>query len=351
MKLIEAAAACLVLLSGALGKPASLGLRSSKGPKDAVILAALAQEEEEHSKVLKQNKTSANQTTVKNGIAPELNPESDKKFFHADYPDDHRPAIHKMHFGHPYPEVEDDSHYDRDYVDDKNGDGGEWKAQSEYDRLKNLLAKEYRELQEALAKAQKEKEEADAARKAEAIAEKKANEEESERQIAAADENGNATRVKSLDEKIEDATKMVEQELADLEKCKAELATAKAALKSLLDEKELAEKKENEAERIEELEKHEEETAEETEAELEKRLAKEEADHAAALKVVAKEEQDVKDAEDKLAKAAKVLSKYRYNDPDEGTYSTMGGKKAGAAGMRLHAALLVLLAALAYLAW
>jgi len=321
MKLIEAAVASLVLLSaGILGKPVSqLGLRTTKGSKDSIV--------------------------------PELQPVSHDKFFKSDYPDDHRPDHYKLHFGHPYPEVEDDSHYDRDYVDDKNSDNGEWKAQMEYDRLKNLLAKEYRELQEALAKAAKEKEEADRARAAEALAEKKANEEETQAKIAGQDELGNATRVKTLEEQIEDATKIVEAEIADLEKCKSELALAKAKLKSLLDEKALAEAKENEAEKIQDLEKHEEATAEETEKELEKKLAEEEAEHAAALKVVAKEEQDVKDAEDALAKAAERLSKYRYNDPDEGTYSTKGGNpmKAGAVGM--HATLSMLLATSWAFAW
>merc|ERR1719386_260726 len=84
-------------------------------------------------------------------IKPELEPQSDKKFFGKDYPDDVRPKV-KNHFGHPYPKVQDDSRYDKDYVKDENDDGGYWKAQMEYDRLKAKVAKEKQQMQKALEK-------------------------------------------------------------------------------------------------------------------------------------------------------------------------------------------------------
>merc|ERR1719316_1159898 len=65
-------------------------------------------------------------------VDPELTPKSDKKFFGKDYPDDKRPTAND-HFSHPFPEVQDDHHYDKDYVKDKNDDGGAWHAQMSYD--------------------------------------------------------------------------------------------------------------------------------------------------------------------------------------------------------------------------
>merc|ERR1719207_158395 len=73
---------------------------------------------------------------AKQGITPELEPVSDEKFFKKDYPDDHRPGPYN-HFKYPYPEVQDSDHYDKDYVEDRNDDGGYWKAQMEYDNIRN----------------------------------------------------------------------------------------------------------------------------------------------------------------------------------------------------------------------
>merc|ERR1719261_297737 len=90
---------------------------------------------------------------VRSGVSPKLEPVSDKKFFGADYPDDHSPKS-KMHFGHPYPEVQDDDRYDRDYVTDKNDDGGHWEAQMEFDKYKNRLRTQKQDLKEAVEKEQ-----------------------------------------------------------------------------------------------------------------------------------------------------------------------------------------------------
>merc|ERR550537_502656 len=106
-------------------------------------------------------------------IEPDLEPKSDKKFFGKDYPDDVRPAV-IHHFSHPYPTVQDSDRYDKDYVKDENDDGGYWKAQMEYDRLKNKLAKEKKEMAKALAKETEEEKEFGAAQAAEEAAEKKA---------------------------------------------------------------------------------------------------------------------------------------------------------------------------------
>merc|ERR550537_1664168 len=107
-------------------------------------------------------------------IEPDLEPKSDKKFFGKDYPDDVRPAV-IHHFSHPYPTVQDSDRYDKDYVKDENDDGGYWKAQMEYDRLKNKLAKEKKEMAQAPEEAAEKKAEA---------AEKKEEAAENERQDA-----------------------------------------------------------------------------------------------------------------------------------------------------------------------
>merc|ERR1719316_2077309 len=92
------------------------------------------------------------------GIEPELTPESDNKFMKKDYPDDKRPKVINK-FGHPYPTIQDDTRYDKDYVKDENDDGGYWKTQMEYDRLKNLLSDQKGEHQAALERAKKEQSE------------------------------------------------------------------------------------------------------------------------------------------------------------------------------------------------
>merc|ERR1719490_357995 len=75
-------------------------------------------------------------------ISPKLDPESDKVFFDHDYPDNLRgKGKLKPEFGHPYPAVQDTNEFDRDYVKDENNDGGEWKAQMEYDLLRTKLSK------------------------------------------------------------------------------------------------------------------------------------------------------------------------------------------------------------------
>merc|ERR1719161_4540 len=76
---------------------------------------------------------------------------SDKKFFGppfpADYPDDKRPVSNKGILDkvkgpdQPYPALQSQADYDRDYVKDENSDTGAWQAQFEYDRLRRELQK------------------------------------------------------------------------------------------------------------------------------------------------------------------------------------------------------------------
>merc|ERR1719182_1032393 len=92
-------------------------------------------------------------------ISPSLQPESDKKFFNKDNPVDARPKVDVLHFKHPYPVVQDNEEFDDDFVKDENTDNGEWKAQTEYDRLRHKLAKLKKEAAEALEKKEEEKKE------------------------------------------------------------------------------------------------------------------------------------------------------------------------------------------------
>jgi len=85
-------------------------------------------------------------------ISPKLDPESDKVFFDHDYPDNLRgKGKLKPEFGHPYPAVQDTNEFDRDYVKDENNDGGEWKAQMEYDLLRTKLSKAQDDMEKAKA--------------------------------------------------------------------------------------------------------------------------------------------------------------------------------------------------------
>jgi len=92
-------------------------------------------------------------------IAPALDPVSDKKFFKKDYPGDVRPKADTLHFHHPYPVVQDTNDFDKDFVKDENSDNGEWKAQTEYDRLRIKVSGLKKKAAEALAKKLEEEKE------------------------------------------------------------------------------------------------------------------------------------------------------------------------------------------------
>merc|ERR1740130_2381510 len=121
-------------------------------------------------------------------ISPPLTDvKSDKKFFGppfpADYPEDSRPVPDKSILDklkspdQPYPALQSKDKFDSDYVKDENSDRGAWKAQFEYDYLRQKLAKEAADARNAGAGAGKEgkdvddaQKKADEARKAEAEA-------------------------------------------------------------------------------------------------------------------------------------------------------------------------------------
>merc|ERR1712083_946717 len=98
-------------------------------------------------------------------INPRLDPQSHDKFFGSDYPHDVSPSAQGLEFGHPYPAVMASDAFDKDYVKDENGDGGEWKAQFEYDTLRTKAQQEKADQEAAEEAAEAAQQVADAARK------------------------------------------------------------------------------------------------------------------------------------------------------------------------------------------
>merc|ERR1719482_2227234 len=82
-------------------------------------------------------------------ISPTLNPESANQFTQ-DFSGDKAPKVDVLHFNHPYPVVQDNEDFDRDFVKDENTDNGEWQAQTEYDRLRHKLLRLKKEAADAL---------------------------------------------------------------------------------------------------------------------------------------------------------------------------------------------------------
>eukprot|EP00448_Togula_jolla_P006829 CAMPEP_0170613038 /NCGR_PEP_ID=MMETSP0224-20130122/24053_1 /TAXON_ID=285029 /ORGANISM="Togula jolla, Strain CCCM 725" /LENGTH=341 /DNA_ID=CAMNT_0010938601 /DNA_START=65 /DNA_END=1090 /DNA_ORIENTATION=+ len=176
-------------------------------------------------------------------ITPELDPTSHKEFFNVDYPDDARPKMAEgQKFKFPYPLLQPDAHYDKDYVKDENDDGGEWKAQVDYDRLRTLIQKQKSDEEEAEKVVHTERKKLDEAKKEQAAAEEavhqakealekaqKAAEEAKKKDVAASGQVG-------------EAQGGVDKETRDLEGCKERLQKAKDELKRLTEEKEKREK-------------------------------------------------------------------------------------------------------------
>lgn len=273
----------------------------------------------EHSQFLQHHNDKAKQ-----GIVPELDPISDTKFFKKDYPDDYRPGPYN-HFGYPYPTVQDSDRYDKDYVKDENDDGGYWKAQMDYDAIRNKLTKEKEQLAKALAKEQEEEKELEKAKIAEQKAEAEAVAAEKAEDKAESDHAKSEADLEALKSDIDQSADHTDGEITDLEECKKQLAAAKAQLK-----KELADKAKREAEQ-KEREAHERGTEQDeidamkTEEQLEKELSEEEGEHADAKKAYEKEKADVKAAEDELEAAYRALKKLRHADPDGGVYEVHSG--------------------------
>jgi len=170
-----------------------------------------------------------------NRTNPELKPESDAKFFKKDYPDDLRPGVTKRFgFTHPYPAVQDSEDYARDFVKDENNDGGEWKAQMEYDNLRSKLQREYSDVIASEKNDAKEKHEFEEAQNANKKAEQEKAQAEQKAEAARKRARETADALKRFEDEIQDAINKVEAEIKDLEGCKEKLAVARQQLKELM---------------------------------------------------------------------------------------------------------------------
>lgn len=282
---------------------------------------------------------------VHSKITPPLEPVSDAKFMKADYPDDYRAHVYH-NFGYPYPVVQDHERYDDDYPTDENDDSGYWKAQLEYDALKNKVEKEKLQMDKAYLKEQEDRREMESVKAAEALAEKAAEKAEAEEKAADAAHDAANDKLKEAKEDVEKETGDTGGEITDLEECKKQLAAAKRKLKSLLEEKNGADGSLDAKAKAEAEAEAKEVAAEQNEAAFEGKVAEEDKEHDIALKTVEEETADVKKTEDALQKAAAKLRKYRkaVADKDGGVYPD---KKSSAHGT--GTGLLTLLAAVAAL--
>lgn len=212
----------------------------------------------------------------KGNISPELEPESDKKFFHKDYPFDKRPKADPFHFHHPYPAVQDSGDYDADYVKDENSDNGNWKAQETYDRLRTKLARQKRDLAKAFEKKKTEDQELEDAMEHEKQEEHKKDEaikrvDEVEKKHKQNAERGAAeSEVKPTEGKpaeaaspkkagdkdlpagsdvkgVDAATDETKHAVDRLEECKKQLAAARKQLRKLMNELDAAKEAQGDA--------------------------------------------------------------------------------------------------------
>jgi len=219
----------VMLLVGAAGNPLSdLGIREAS--KRVAALEAR----------LSELQVAADKNSLRGGsrIHPELEPVSDSKFYdghHADYPTDGRPPANvKDHFSFPFPIVQDSHDYDKDYVKDENGDGGEWKAQAYYDKLRMGIGAARAAADRAQEKMVEEKKELDHKIGQEKAAALEADEQQKLADKAAKEAAEAHEDVQEAEKVIDSSEKFVNKEVTDIEECKKQLAEAKAHLDKLL---------------------------------------------------------------------------------------------------------------------
>jgi len=178
--------------------------------------------------------------------------QSDKKFFGptGDYADDKRPVPQMKILdqvkgpGQPYPSLQATSDFDKDYVKDENADRGHYKAQFEYDALRNKIAKEEADEKAAQGAADKEGRDVDdAQRKADDAAKNAKGAQDgadaANKGDAAGDEAGAAAggdkggsapsqaELEKLTKQVKEAEAKLEKEKKDFEECTRQLEEAK----------------------------------------------------------------------------------------------------------------------------
>lgn len=314
---------------------------------------------------------------------PDVSPKiekSDKKFFGKDYPWDKRPPVDVLHFKHPYPAVQDSGDFDRDYVKDENSDNGYWKAQTEYDRLRNKLRKQKADvakamakkaraearLKEAMKKMKVEEEHAAKVAREEAAARRKRQEQEAEKDkqvpgggagigIESAGDSVKETLKKipgglASPGAIKVATEETQKAMDDLEDCKKELAEARERLKKLMKDLEEAKKAEAAAQNTYEAAVSKEKAIEHTQEGYDKSVKDEYEEYMDARNAYLKQQAEVAKLEQDIKIAAERVKRMRDGeDSDGGVYNT-GGQKSGAAPL-VTASSAILLAVISAAAW
>jgi len=287
---------------------------------------------------------------------------SDKKFFGppfpADYPDDKRPSVQKSILDklkgpeQPYPALQSKATYDRDYVKDENGDKGHWKAQFEYDALRNKIAKEEAEKRRAEERAAKEGRDVDGAQRdsdkagqgvddaKRGLDDAKAGEENARK---GGDGDGSAEPSKealdALKKRLKEAEANYEKEKKEFEECKKNLEETKKQLEDLKAKQAEMEKSlasdtklwvENKAYRLNAKKAREDAAAskvksaqqhlveaQKIKSEMDEKLAVQKFEHEQAQKKLREHKAKVEEARHNLEKATLVLRKLRGHAPAE----------------------------------
>jgi len=354
---------------------------SSKVVAPAVSLRAPTKAELGKSKVASNTKAVKTQASPKAAslmsYAPRISPplhdggpmgsgakhQSDKKFFGppfpADYPDDKRPIPDKTILNklkspdQPYPALQSKADFDRDYVKDENSDQGSWKAQFEYDTLRNKIAKEAADAKRAAGRAGKEGSDVDSAQKRADQAAKDVDGAKKAMDDAVSEDDKAKTAedfegVPPSKEKLEELKKAVaqaeanyEKEKKDFEECKKQLEEASKNLEELkalqveTEKKLAAETKlwvEQKSVRLN-LHKSKQDAAhskrvvfderlkaaQAIKSEVDQTLATKKLKHDIALKKLQKEQADVAKAKHDLERATLTLQKLRGYKPAEAT--------------------------------
>lgn len=236
------------------------------------------------------------------------------------YPKDSQPHAVPVEFGHPFPMVKDSGNYDYDYVKDSNDDKGEWKAQTEYDRLRRKVMKEKDDLTVALKDERKENKDLDDAIVGEKMAEKKANDAAKVAQKAKDEADaagydwdhitGSGPSIGNADS-IPMAEDHVKAAADNLEDCKKALEEAEARLRALQETTKQNEEYKTQAEAHIKYAEDMKAQALSKDDLLKHGVGKENMDHEDALKSYKQELKDVEKAEAQLKKAAERLAHYR----------------------------------------
>jgi len=262
-------------------------------------------------------------TSEQTKTSPDLDPASHKQFFKKDYPDDLRtPPVHRFSF--PFPAVQDSEDYDKDFVKDENSDGGEWKAQQEYDQLKSKLRKQEEDLLKYKLKKGQDEHDLSTAINDEADTEKRVK--DAEDKTAAQEAKLEAAR-KDLDtatDYVPGFTHSIDDAVAHLKECEEELERARANLRSLTAQRDQALKRNKDADEARKVAEKEEVAAEQAAALSRKNTATAKAEVDAADKTMGKYRDEIGEMEKKMKAAEAKLRKFRGEsiDQDGGVYRT-----------------------------